>query len=165
MSAFFGLIGVLGVIVSIILLIILAIMKKRKKVWAIILGVSLCFFVVGLIIPSTPTSSNSVATSNYKLALLSNTSDRSYNFITVSGEVANISNEKLANVEVVVNFYGSDGIFIKSDSALIQYNPILSGQTSPFKAITTDNPAISNFKVNFSYLFGGTISTRDDRKE
>ena len=56
------------------------------------------------------------------------------------------------------------GTFITTDNALIDYNPILPGQTSPFKTMSSTNPAMSKYTVDFKHLIGGTIDTRDDRK-
>ena len=100
----------------------------------------------------------------YMLQLLSASHERAYDYITMSGEVKNISSKNLENVMVVVNYYTDDGTFVKSDDALIDYNPILPGQTSPFECITTDNPAIKRFKITFKFMFGGTIPTEDIRK-
>ena len=80
------------------------------------------------------------------------------------GQVKNISSERLEAVEAVVEFYDSEGNFVKSDSALIDYNPILPGQTSPFSVLSTDNPAIKRYSVTFKFLFDGTIPTKDDRR-
>jgi hypothetical protein len=70
----------------------------------------------------------------------------------------------LKNVAVVATWYDKDGNFIKTDDALIDYNPILPGQTSPFKTITSGNPAMSRYTVEFKHLLGGTIS-HDDQSQ
>lgn len=100
---------------------------------------------------------------DYALQLLSSSSERAYGYITRSGEVKNISDSSLENVMAVVSYYTEDDTFVKSADALIDYNPILSGQTSPFSVITTDNPAITKLRISFKYLFGGTISYEDKR--
>ena len=60
----------------------------------------------------------------------------------------------------------ADGLrrpWITSEECLIDFNPILAGQTSPFSCLVTSNPAMSRFSVQFKELFGGTILT-DDRR-
>ena len=109
--------------------------------------------------PTEPTPSPSPPA--YILQLLSTSYERAYDYITMSGEVKNISSKNLENVMVVVSYYTDDGTFVKSDDALIGYNPILPGQTSPFESITTDNPAIKTYKITFKFMFGGTIPTKD----
>ena len=79
-------------------------------------------------------------------------------------QVKNISGKSLDNVTAVGNAYTDSGEFVKSDTALIEYDPILSGQTSPFEVLMTGNPAISKCKVDFKYLFGGSIKTKRSDK-
>ena len=50
-----------------------------------------------------------------------------------------------------------------SDSGLVDYRPLLAGQTSPFTVYLTYNPASEGWTVTFKEFFGGTILTRDDR--
>ncbi|MFC2013404.1 FxLYD domain-containing protein [Chloroflexota bacterium] len=100
----------------------------------------------------------------YILQLISASHERAYDYVTMSGEVKNISSKNLENVMVVVNYYTDDDTFVKTDEALISYNPILPGQISPFKSITTDNPAIKRYKITFKYFWGGKIPTEDKRK-
>ena len=83
----------------------------------------------------------------------------------VEGQVKNLSGESLKNVQAVATWYTKDGTFVSSDNALIEYNPILPGQTSPFKTITRGNPAMSRYSVSFKSLFGSELPTRDDRKK
>lgn len=48
--------------------------------------------------------------------------------VRAEGEVTNISGESLKNVEAIVTFRTKSGDFITSDSALIDYNPVLPNQ-------------------------------------
>ena len=70
----------------------------------------------------------------------------------------------MENIEVVVNHYDENEVPISSDSALIDYDPILAGQQSPWSVICRDNPAITKWRVEFKEFFGGTIPYRDDRQ-
>ena len=78
-------------------------------------------------------------------------------FVEVSGWVKNISGRKLSDVEVVASFFGKKGDFIACKSALIEFNPILPDQTSPFRMLATNNPAMETAKLEFKFLTGGTI--------
>ncbi|MBL4693187.1 MAG: zinc ribbon domain-containing protein [Magnetovibrio sp.] len=78
-------------------------------------------------------------------------------FAIVNGQVKNISGRSLKNVTGVVTFQDATGEFITSSSALIEYNPILSGQTSPFKVMKTWNPAMKSGSIEFKYLMGGSL--------
>ena len=71
----------------------------------------------------------------------------------------NISSLKLKNVQAVVTWYDRNDNMITSSSALIEYNPILPGQSSPFKVMKTYNPAMQKAGVEFNHLMGGTIRT------
>jgi hypothetical protein len=80
--------------------------------------------------------------------------------IEVVGQVKNISHRPLYDVCVVANFYDADGNFITHDVALIEFNPLLVGQTSPFKLIMLRyNPAIKEVGLQFKFLGGRIIPT------
>lgn len=85
-----------------------------------------------------------------------------YGYMKMSGQVVNISTIPLKDVDVVSQYYGKDNTFVKSVDALIDYNPILPGQTSPFSTMTTGNPAIKKCNLAFKVLFGGSIATKFD---
>ena len=100
----------------------------------------------------------------YKLALISASCTRSSStFIRCEGFVKNLTSNVLENVEVLINWYDANDIPRSSDEALIDFNPILPGQTSPWSSIGTYNPALTTFRVQFKELLGGSILTRDDR--
>lgn len=139
--------------------------------------------VIGLSVPSTPTRTNppssaaapageasasTVAPSapEYPIALISSRGYESGSggYYYVEGQVKNISHESLSSVMVVATWYTKDGTFLSSDDAVIDFNPLLPGQTSPFKTVTHGNPQMSRFSVEFKRLFGSAIPFRDDRK-
>lgn len=84
-------------------------------------------------------------------------------FYECSGAVRNISGEVQRNVQVVIAWLDAAGTTQTSDTALIEYNPLLVDQESPWKVIGTTNPALTKYTVNFKQLGGGTIRYRDDR--
>lgn len=115
---------------------------------------------------SSPSSSASSARSNPAspeapakppLELQSWKCNKEHGYVFVEGEVKNVSDRSLKNVMVVGTFKTESGEHVKTEDALIDYNPILPGQTSPFKAGGTDNPQITNCNVSFKELMGGTI--------
>lgn len=114
------------------------------------------------------TASTSVASTNTapasvdELELISYSCNREYGFFKVTGQVKNISGQSMESVQAVGTLYTDNGTFVKSDTALIEYNPVLPGQTSPFEVITTDNPAAKKCQVEFKRFWGGTISTKVD---
>jgi hypothetical protein len=139
------------------------------------IGVVLLLFVICGIWPKgktgetpTPTgsSSSSSTPTSYEPALeiisFSWRGTGTGHYVEAKGQVKNISGERLENVEAVVTFNDKSGGFITSADALIDYNPILPGQTSPFSVIETYNPAMrtGTAAVEFKYLMDGTIPTR-----
>ncbi len=102
--------------------------------------------------------------SGYLLELLAASSYSQGNLIVVEGQVRNISGESLRNVEVLVQWYSAGDEFIKGESALIEYDPILRNQVSPFRVITTWNPAMARFTVNLKRQSGAEIPTLDSRQ-
>jgi hypothetical protein len=64
-----------------------------------------------------------------------------HGYSTVEGEVENISNAKMENVEAVAKYYTKSDEFVTSDSTLVEYDPLLAGQTTPFKVLTRHNPS------------------------
>jgi hypothetical protein len=102
---------------------------------------------------SAPLSSTAQPDSNPaspQLALLSRRGYRSEggDFMIVEGQVKNISNRSMKNVEAVASWYSKDGSFISSDDALIKYDPILPGQTSPFQVMTRAIPRCIGFQLS-----------------
>jgi hypothetical protein len=83
--------------------------------------------------------------------------------VTAEGEITNISGESLKNVEAVVTFRTRSGDFITSDSAIIDYNPILPNQTSPWKVIATWNPEMETASVQFKTLWGRTLNAEKEK--
>ena len=56
-----------------------------------------------------------------------------------------------------------ESIQYTTDECLIDFNPILPGQTSTFSCLTSTTPQISKFSVQFKELGGGSITTADRR--
>ena len=83
----------------------------------------------------------------------------SEHFYEVKGVVKNVSQVPLKGVVAVVLVYDKSHQFITSDDALIEYQPILQGQTSPFTIIGTWNPAMQTASLQFKEFSGGTIPT------
>lgn len=77
--------------------------------------------------------------------------------VRAEGEVKNISDEPLHNVMAVITYETQEGEFITYDHALIEYNPIMPDQTSPFSVISTYNPLMETARLEFRYLSGEKI--------
>ncbi len=77
--------------------------------------------------------------------------------MTYEGLVTNDTSRSMENVMAVALYYTEDGTFVTSDDALIDFDPILPGQSSPFSVLTRNNPAITKCGIQFKEFFGGTI--------
>ncbi|MER8546469.1 FxLYD domain-containing protein [Mesorhizobium sp. M1169] len=82
-----------------------------------------------------------------------------YGFAKVTGEVTNRSSEPIESLMVIGIFRTSNDEFVKSAEAMVDYQPLMPGQTSPFPAMTTDNPIMRNCNVAFKTMFGGLVSS------
>ena len=99
---------------------------------------------------------------DYSLALLSVRGGTEYGFLRVEGQIKNISPRPIEHIEAVVTWYDADGGFVKSGNALIEYDPLLPGQTSPFTVLMTENPAARRYTVAFKTFWGSQLPTRYD---
>jgi hypothetical protein len=113
---------------------------------------------------STGTSTPAPEDYSPKLELVKWTWGEEYDYAIAEGQVKNISSESIRSVQAVVTFYDKNGEFITSDDALIDYNPILPAQTSPFKVMATWNPAMKKAGIEFKELMGGTIAHKSREK-
>jgi hypothetical protein len=78
---------------------------------------------------------------------------RSTGVARIIGEVKNISDKPLEDVTALGIFYDVHGNFVRSDTALIAYRPLLPGQSSPFAVLASGDPALVNGKVEFIHYF------------
>jgi hypothetical protein len=139
--------------------------KANPVTWAtlMILGLLLLgWCVVRVPAPTSPGSATARTEASPHLALLSSSASSAYGYHKVAGEVRNVSTESLRNVEAVVTWRDGSGRFITSDTALIEYNPLLAGQTSPFEVATRSNPEMQSYTVEFKLLMGGTLRVREE---
>ncbi len=97
------------------------------------------------------------------LRLLSSRGETEYDYVTVQGEVQNNTTEKLDSVWVLVSHYDKSGQLVTTDKSIIDYQPLMPGQTSPFKAMTRHNPLMATYKIAFQQGFGGELDYIDAR--
>lgn len=100
-----------------------------------------------------------------RLELKSPSWHEEYGYAVAEGSVTNLTDEPMRNVLAVAVFYDQSGNVITSDSALIQYQVLLPGQTSPFKVMANWNPAMKTSSTEFQEFGGGTIPTYYKKKK
>ncbi len=80
--------------------------------------------------------------------------------ITVSGDVKNISNATIEHVIAVAELGAPDGRIVKNATAPVDYEPVMPGQTTPFKVVFPNIPeslVIQVYRVTFQDETGAII--------
>ena len=88
----------------------------------------------------------------------------SIGFAYARGRFTNISGVRLENVLALAEWYTRDDTFIVADDALIDLDPLLPGQSSPFETISRYNPAMQSCRVVLKDLFGPELPTERPRR-
>jgi hypothetical protein len=131
---------------------------KQYSIFSLVF-VIIIIWVLWKIFSPTPSINSALkptaSTASPPLKLLASTCNHDNGFIQLEGEVQNISSKKLDNVEAVGLFRAKDGTLVKSVDMLVEYNPIMPNQTSPFHVITTTNPMIKTCNISFKSLTTG----------
>jgi len=86
-------------------------------------------------------------------------SNGGHGYAKAEGRVTNVSSQRLKHVEAVVTFSTSTGEFITSESALIEFDPLMPGQTSPWDVLARWNPRMGGARVEFKELLGGKLDS------
>jgi len=128
----------------------------------ILFGIGMC---QNMLSSNNPTQKPVVTKSEPVLEVQKWNWHKEYDYAIAEGTVKNISSESINNVEAVMMIYDKKGNFIKSDEALIEYRPILPGQISPFKVMSSFNPEMGQASINFKSFSGGTLSWKEKNKE
>ena len=138
----------------------------HRFVWPAAAG--LCLFLAGVLAVGRVTGGASAelrvlmptAAKNAVLELRGTHVDRKYDYVTVTGEAANLSTKPLKNVEAVVEFFDDAGNLLKVESALLDMPTALPGQETPFTVQVKDEPGHSSYRVRFRRLLGDVIPSR-----
>lgn len=85
----------------------------------------------------------------------------SEHYAQFDGQVKNPTPVPLSNVKAIISYYDKHGTFLTSDGALITYNPLLPGQTSPFQVLTPWHPWMAKAALSFTTLWGQPIPAEE----
>lgn len=113
-----------------------------------------------------PTSTSTPAPPANQLALLSSRGYESSGgrYYIVEGEVENLTTSPLADVKVKATWYDKAGTLLTSDDAMLDFNPLMPGQKSPFKTISRGHPQMATYTVAFQTIRGAQVPMDDRRK-
>lgn len=84
-------------------------------------------------------------------------------FAVVEGVVRNVSPSSIAGIRVVVRFEDENRALVASEYALLLYDPIFSGQESPFSVVLRFNPAMKEAVLDFRKFSGEEIPWKKAR--
>jgi hypothetical protein len=99
-----------------------------------------------------------------QLHVLTFSCSKEHGYAHVRGEVRNLSSRPIEGLMAVGEFRQADGTLVKTAESMVDYNPLLPGQTSPFHALTSDNPAATKCHLAFKTFWGSRITYTYDRK-
>ena len=95
------------------------------------------------------------------LVLLNSNEQCGYGYCTISGRVKNISEHALSNIEVVGRWSDKNSTYEVTNDAMLEFNPLLPGQSSSFRVMHTDNPQLRWYRVNFKEFSGEEVDYED----
>lgn len=98
------------------------------------------------------------------LGLIGLNSEGDENLFQVHGLVRNLTGSPINSVVAVVNYFGENNAFVKTDEGHAKFDPIMPGQTSPFTVITSAHPSIVRYVVQFRQFAGSTLEMVDQRQ-
>lgn len=75
----------------------------------------------------------------------------------VEGHVKNISEQPLMQVAVVVTWVLPDGVNVRTVSSFLEVDPLLPGQTSPFRVLAFHGSGMTSGRITFYTIFGGDL--------
>lgn len=85
---------------------------------------------------------------------------REHGFIKAEGEVRNLTNQPITRLWAVVTFYTTNETLVTSDESVVEFDPLMPQQTSPFDVMVRDNPQISGATVRFRTARAGELSVK-----
>ena len=108
----------------------------------------------------------------YKLEVVTDNIDKASGNITVSGEVKNISDKKIDHIIAVADFRITDGRIMwifKTAEAPVAYEPVMPGQTTPFRVVIPNtipnNLEVVDYRVTFKNASGEKIRARTSQTQ
>jgi hypothetical protein len=83
--------------------------------------------------------------------------ERHLGFVTITGSIASHVDRPLAQVEAVVELLDSQNQTVQLESGLIAFDPLMPGQTAPFRVDLPDNTRAVAYRIRFRQLSGAAL--------
>jgi|SRR5919106_147245 hypothetical protein len=113
---------------------------------------------------SSPTRSDPApAPAPPRLHLLSFDCAVEHGYTYVRGEVKNLSSTPIEDLRIIGELRQADGTLVKTATAMVEYDPLMPGQSSPFEALTPHNPLATKCQPAFKTFWGPQIPYTYDK--
>jgi hypothetical protein len=122
----------------------------RRAFMRLVFSALAAFFIPAVAIAQSPPSA--------QIAILAVTCTNTAAGPEVQGEVKNLSDGPLGDVDLSAIFNSSSGSFVSTSQIPANFNPILPGQTSPVDGYGGANPEITSVTVTPSIMDGPELS-------
>ena len=83
-------------------------------------------------------------------------------FAVAEGQVQNVRHKPIRNLTALVMFKTEDDKLVTSADALTEFNPVMPGQTTPFRVMARYNPAMHHASVAFKTIGGAVVPHYDE---
>jgi hypothetical protein len=93
-----------------------------------------------------------------QVRLVDSSVERNLGFVTVTGNLHNLSARPLSHVEAVVELLDPQGGTVKMESALIGQDTLAAGENAPFRVEMEDNAHAVGYRVHFRKLLGSSLN-------
>lgn len=98
------------------------------------------------------------------LELTSFSWSRGNGYITAEGMVKNITDQKLGHIQALFIGDTKSGQMVSYEDSFIEFDPLMPGQSSPFKVMLQDNPMIATGYMKFKFFGDEEIPTYDSHR-
>jgi hypothetical protein len=83
-------------------------------------------------------------------------------FWYIDGEITNLTGQALNNVQVLSTWYDNQGKAVAAHTDMVDLKQLLPGETSAFRTITSVQPSMTTYRLEFRSAVGRPLATRDD---
>jgi|SRR5579871_2013748 len=84
--------------------------------------------------------------------------ERRLGFVTVTGNIVSHDPQPLHQVEAVVELLNAQHETIEVESGMIGFDPLMPGQTAPYRVDLPDNVHAAAYRIRFKQLSGATLN-------